>query len=349
MNFRIPKQYVVLSVMMLNLVVFTGCKDQDGLQQKLIGAIGLNPTKFGNGKELKPSDQDKESLINSIQSCPTESKLSGKAYPRGSQQFCSYKDEKGVEVKHGEYRKWYPNGKLQVKSFYADGELEGLYESYYDSGPINKQCSYVHGQEQGLCTDYSKDGKKLSTTTFKEGFKNGPYVKYDKDGKMIERGVFANDLKNGLWEFYDKNGSIKEKGEFKDDFKHGKFIIYNKDGQPSSQGFYSQNEEIGHWIYFGQNGQRKNEGNYVNGKKHGRWVDYDSSGLEVRNTYYDYGKKLDSVKVNVVKNGDGSTKGFGKGDIFGGEPIKARPNNYVRPKKQDNRPAPLEKEGWAPL
>lgn len=349
------KMYIwskVLLTMCCTLCLLAGCKQNDeaGIQQKLIGALGLGSNKVSsNGKSLNPSEEDKEALLNSIQLCPEEAKITGKAYPRGNQQYCAYKDDKGTFVKHGEYRKWHANGKIEIKATYADGELEGEFEKYSETGGLLSKCTYSHGQENGQCTTFSNDGKKLSTTTYREGFKEGPYAKYDKDQNLQERGSYSIDLKNGLWEIYDKKGVIKEKGEYKDDIKHGKFINFNKDGGPASQGFYSHNQEIGHWIYFNKDGQRKTEGNYVDGKKHGRWVDYDSNGVEIRNTFYDYGRKLDSVKVNTNNTGNGAVKGFGKGDIFGGEPVKPRQNSYERPKKRDNRPAPLEKEGWSPM
>ncbi len=336
-------------LLLVTSLFFAACNGQDGLQKQLTEALGLKGPKK-TGTQLLPSKEDKTALSNSIQGCPKDSSLAGRAFPRGNMQYCAYKDEKGLEIKHGEFRRWYSNGKFEAKGQFQDGEIEGLYQTFYETGQIKDQCNYLHGQANGLKTTYSKEGKKLSVETFKSGFKEGLSVKYGRNETILEKGSYSGDLKNGLWELFNKNGVLREKAEFSQDVRHGKNIKYNKKGALLSQGFYSHDKELGHWIYFNNQGLKKTEGNYVDGKKHGRWVDYGRNGEEVRNTFFDYGRKLDSVTVKQNSGAGGQTQGFGKGDIFGEEPIiRPRTNNYERPRQESNRPKPLEKEGWNPL
>lgn len=332
------------------LFLTCSCKDVDGVKSLLSKGLGLSGSKQGS-RNIKPSKEDQDSLDNSIRSCPENTTLTGKAYPRGTYQYCAYKDEKSAEIKHGEYRKWHQSGKMALNCYYVHGELEGPYKSFFDSGEVLETSSYLHGSLNGVSTVFNKDGGKVETSTFVEGLKNGAAAKYNKDGSVLEKGSYKNDLKYGLWEFYTNKGILKEKSEFVDDSRHGKTIKYSRDGQPIHQGYYNRNVEIGHWIYFNAKGFKKQEGNYVNGKKHGRWVDYDGNQQEIRNTFYDYGRKLDSYKA-TNRAGSGGNRSFGKGDILGSEPTYRPPvgQKYRNSGKTPDRPAPLEqKEGWSPL
>ncbi len=305
---------------------------------------------------IKPSKEDIVSEENSINDCPKGTTRAGKGYPRGNKQWCFYKDEDGKEIKHGEFRQWNNNGSIALKCTYADNELEGDLITSYPDGEIKEKTNYVHGRKEGVSTYYNKDGSKKLEANYRQDLLNGLYTEYGRNGAILMKGSFLNDQRNGLWEDYDQRGNLKIKSEYKDGVKHGKAILYNRTGSPSAQGMFSQDTEIGHWIFYNNEGQKKTEGNFVDGKKHGRWVDYNKNSQPIRNTYFDMGRKGESYAISTKVGSDGRVGGFGKGDILGEEPLPVQKNSYStntyeekRSKKRDNKPAPLEKEGWSAL
>jgi len=315
-------------------------------------SLGLSAGK----STIRPSKDDQVSEANSISNCPAKTTRLGKAFPRGTKQWCAYKDDDGTEIRHGEFRQWNTNGSIAVKASYADNELEGDYQSFYPEGEIKENSKFINGRKEGLSINFTRDGTKKSEVNYKNDTLNGLYTEYSRSGSVLTKGTFINDKKNGIWEEYDQKGSLKTKVEYVDGSKHGKAIGYSKNGSPSTQGMFSVDLEIGHWVIFNNQGQKKAEGNFIEGKKHGRWVDYNNNLQPIRNTFYDMGKKGESYSVSTnLANGGG----FGKKDILGEEPLPDRygvdkkdrysSNTQIKAKKRDNKPGPLEKEGWSAM
>lgn len=54
------------------------------------------------------------------------------------------------EVKRG----YYPNGKLEWKRNFVNGQLNGVSKLYYKNGKIRKRENWVNGLRHGLCVEY---------------------------------------------------------------------------------------------------------------------------------------------------------------------------------------------------
>jgi len=344
--------FVVLSA--LTFFSTSGCKDDgQGIQASLLKSLQMPTNKksaAGGDKNISPTSQDRLSQANSIPSCPDDSKLSGQAFPRGIKQGCTYKDKDGVFVKHGEERTWHKNGNLNRQSFYEDGELHGELIEWYPDKTAKSRTLYQHGKRHGQSSQWNNEGKKLIDSTYVNDELNGLYIEYFLNGKPKVKGSYLNDLKSGLWEEYNERGEVSKKAEYKANLKHGKSVDFYPSGSIKSKGSYNKDQPIGHWIYYDKNGIKQSEGNLFEGKRHDRWLEYDKQGQVRRTTYYDMGKKLDSIvhKTSSSINGSGD-KSFGSKDILGAEPpIKSRSVRPKAPKKKE-RPQALKQEGWSPL
>lgn len=344
----------IIQILLILSFISCGKNEQNDFSEKLRKALGVQPLNSSNsspkGKLVTPSSDDLLSQKNSIKACPEDSNLQGKAFPSGKQQWCSYKDKKNIDVRHGEYRIWHNNGKVKIQCFYIDGEIDGQYREWYENGVIKESSTYRGGNRVGKTTIYSKEAKIIEEITYQEDYKQGLYVKYSNFSKPIMKGSFNKDQRHGIWELYDQHGKLKEKLEFQNDIKHGKSEKYNPNGGLLSTGFYDKGIEVGHWSYYDKSGKKTSEGNLINGKRHGKWVEYGNDGLMHRIHYYENGRRTDSIKIHTNQD---QTKGFGSRDILGAEPPIRRnstknqnnSNNY-----RNEKPTPLKKdEGWSPL
>jgi antitoxin component YwqK of YwqJK toxin-antitoxin module len=335
------------------MILIAGCKtDTEGLQETLKKTLQGKPVKppLPGEKRITPSKEDKRALENSISSCPEESKLAGKAFPQGKHQWCAYRDDANEIVKHGEFRQWHPSGALQIKAFYEDNELHGKFLEFYPNGQIKEETSYQHGRKHGKSVQWNKEGKKLREATYHDDLLNGPYVEYLKDEKPRIKGTYHGDIKSGIWEEYDNKGTITRKAEYRNDMKHGRVSEFNNQGKIKAQGFYEKDQQMGHWIYFDNEGIKQSEGNLVAGKKHGRWLEYDKQGAVRRTTYFNEGRKTDTITHrSTQQNPSGGGGSFGSRDILGTEPPVRRRRPVMNPPAKRDRPEPLKQDGWAPL
>jgi len=354
----------------LVLCLTTACKnDGKGLQETLKGAL-LNPVntaptnnKTGSkGSSITPGKSEKLSAQNSISSCPDDARIIGRAFPQGSKQWCAYKADDKTEIMHGEYRKWHSSGDLQILAFYEDGELHGEFIEWYPGKILKEKTSYQNGKRHGKSLTFGKDGSKIKEITFVDDELNGEFAEYQKGGKLKAKGTYIADVKHGNWEEYDSRGNIKFKLQYHSDMKHGRVIEYTSNAKPKAQGFYDKDIPVGHWIYFNKMGAKQSEGNFIAGKKHGRWLEYNLQGQLVRTTYFDDGKKLDSVLARKNQNPEAIKGSFGSTDILGAEPplrdFETRQHSVFNGRMDKNgatrrskpeKPEPLKNEGWAPL
>ncbi len=348
----------ILSIILSLTLLFSAACKNDGadFRETFRKALGVpmgnlaSPMNSQNrSKSVSPSEGDLLSQQNSIPSCPEDSTIVGKAFPAGKSQWCAYKDKKGLEVKHGEFRLWHQNGNIKIITFYQDGEIDGKYREWYDNKKLKELTPYLKGRKHGKSVLLNQDGKILEETNYANNEKNGLYKKFSRFNKPLERGSYSAGLRSGTWEFYDNNGQLKERTEFRSGAKHGKTNKFGRNSQLLASGYYDRDQEIGHWIYFNNKGQKSSEGNLILGKKHGKWIDYNSSGIAIRANYFDNGRRTDSIKLNVSQ--DGTPSSFGSRDILGAEPPR-KPrsySNYQNKKPKNERPRPLTKEGWSPL
>ena len=64
----------------------------------------------------------------------------------------------GEEIKHGECKKYYANGKIEYEGYYKNGVKDGKWITYYNTGRIKVVCHY-------------KDGKMESKETYNDRVK----------------------------------------------------------------------------------------------------------------------------------------------------------------------------------
>lgn len=83
----------------------------------------------------------------------------------------------------GEYKEYYPSGKLKLKGvMIEDGRRQGKWEYYYEDGTKEGECDYVNDK--------------------------GTYYGYYPTGKLQTKGTLEGERKTGTWEIYESDGTL---------------------------------------------------------------------------------------------------------------------------------------------
>jgi antitoxin component YwqK of YwqJK toxin-antitoxin module len=138
-----------------------------------------------------------------------------------------------VGRKHGEYKSFYNNGKLNIHCFYNFGELEGKYVKYCKNGKLNITAKYVNGKKIGWYKQFYSFGEPYRV--FFHPGKVPDKFKYKlvtdkKYKKVIQRYIKTYDKDNRSYykEYFDngklKKSIIKENGRLVD------YVSYDIDG-----------------------------------------------------------------------------------------------------------------------
>ena len=74
--------------------------------------------------------------------------------------------------RHGIFIKWdRASQKVEEKSFFKNGALEGLLTEWHDNGKKSLEQTYKAGERHGLRTEWDETGKKVLSETYKDGKK----------------------------------------------------------------------------------------------------------------------------------------------------------------------------------
>ena len=152
-------------------------------QQSSEDSVGSIRGNFGGDKRLpggKNAQWKKTSL--SVRMPPKLSKArapytkklgGGRAY-----EYTYYKrgEKKHERVRHGLYRRWWPNGKIHYEN------------------------EYRFDKKHGISTNYNKTGKKISVYKYENNIKHGDFKTWDDDGNQVTVGAYKNGKRDGRWE-----------------------------------------------------------------------------------------------------------------------------------------------------
>ena len=248
----------------------------------------------------------------------------------------NYKDGKRV----GTYKKFFPNGELEVKyDFNEEGISDGYYQNYYRSNNLYRQGYLKENERDGPWETYHKNGNLKSSNFYSAEQKQGFSTDYNSVGHPI-RSMYNKDGLGKFMIYYDTAGVAFDtvfqtpgKREVKlkrcadcpdfltvDVFNnqyHGEQAFYYPDGTFEAKGKVFNGSKVGPWKTMHPNGQLASEGSYFNGNRHGEWKYYSEEGELFRRSNYEYGD-LNGLYETFDKDGDIDYKAnYSYGDLNG--------------------------------
>lgn len=97
---------------------------------------------------------------------------------------------KGVE--DGPYKKFYPNGMLEVEGAFLNGERSGLWTSYHPGGNKQSESYYINGVLDGKSVVFYSNGQVWYIGYYTNGKNDGQWIYFDKEGTLVKEVVYQN-------------------------------------------------------------------------------------------------------------------------------------------------------------
>ena len=73
-------------------------------------------------------------------------------------------------IKHGNFKFYYPDGILGNFENWNNGKEEGIWKMFYPNGNIRKEGTYSNGKKIGLWKTFSQSGELYLTEIWDDGF-----------------------------------------------------------------------------------------------------------------------------------------------------------------------------------
>jgi len=143
-----------------------------------------------------------------------------------------YSIDKDSKLKDGQYKKYYPSGKLAVEATYKNDTIVGLRTFYYENGkPQITESHDDHGNFSGDYFTYYENGNKELIGKYEDNMMTGQWKRYYDTGELMEVVMFKENAENGPFVEYYKNGKLKAEGNYLlGNHEHGELKLYNEDG-----------------------------------------------------------------------------------------------------------------------
>jgi antitoxin component YwqK of YwqJK toxin-antitoxin module len=198
-------------------------------------------------------------------------------------------DENGL--KHGFWKKYYPNGNLNYSGFFKDDKPVGTLKRYYESGSLK---AIMNFDSTGTYADtklYYEDGQLAAEGYYYNSLKDSLWKYYSYyEGTIISDEIYKKGIKNGISHKYYPNGNVTEKTGWKDNVRSGVWEQYYEDGSLRIEGSYNHGKLTDNFIVYSPDGSLQIKGHYLEGKRHGRWIFYDEEENANFEVNFIYGK-----------------------------------------------------------
>jgi len=189
-----------------------------------------------------------------------------------------------MNFKDGEYNKYYPNKKINIKCNYNKGAKYGLYTEYWDNGNIKIECEYEKNKLNGFYKEYYVDGQIKILTNYKNNKYEGSYEEYIQNKLNIKCFYKHGCLDGEYIKYYNETDNINFICNYKCDNtdsityleknyinipiceknKHGEYIEFYQSGNIYIKGIYNNNKLCGEYTFYKENGEIIKTINYKN-------------------------------------------------------------------------------------
>jgi antitoxin component YwqK of YwqJK toxin-antitoxin module len=196
----------------------------------------------------------------------------------------------------GEWKLFYPDGKVRAQGKYAYGLREGNWTYFFTNGKTEQSGVYKTDWPTGAWKWYYFNGQLHREEMYRNGKEDGTSIEYDTVGVVINEGEFSAGARNGKWKLT-VNDHIEE-GQYLDGERDGLWVWYYGEGNKMFEGEFQSGIPINRHKYWYVNGQVEMTGKYKGGEMDGRWDYYDTNGFPAMQLDYVEGKV---VRINGQK------------------------------------------------
>ncbi len=166
----------------------------------------------------------------------------------------------------GEFRHYYPEGKLKTISVFDAGGTVARTRSYYRNGKIMAAGNFRNERKDSTWLFYSEiNGALVAEELYVNGLREGVSRTFLLKGGVSEITTWRHGVRDGLWEQYYTGGALKIRCYFKDDEKEGPLEAFDTDGKLMIKGQYRGGRQDGIWTYYNEKGLPEKRETYQNG------------------------------------------------------------------------------------
>jgi antitoxin component YwqK of YwqJK toxin-antitoxin module len=120
---------------------------------------------------------------------------------------------------------------LQQELNYVKGEIVGDFKYYFPSGKIGVEGKYLSNNLEGEVTSYYENGKLYGKRLYDNGLRIGRHTYQYSNGKLKLEQNFINDTLNGLYQSFYPNGILQESFSYYKGETNGTYKYYYENGQ----------------------------------------------------------------------------------------------------------------------
>ncbi len=163
----------------------------------------------------------------------------------------------------GNYKEFFPSGKLKMEGYNRNEVSQGQWKYYYESGELRGIGNFIDGKREGRWVYYHANGQKSSEGNYLNGLRSGNWNYYHENGNVSSQGSMKDDQRNGSWNLYYENGIIKSEGQY----ENGSGVIteYYPSGTILAKGAVINGKKSGLWEFFDESGNKDGEAIYQDG------------------------------------------------------------------------------------
>lgn len=204
--------------------------------------------------------------------------------------------EKGTYINNkadSDVETYFPNGKLKVKGFYADGDKNKTWTYYGYDGKVESITQFKNGNIDGKDSSFG-GGRLASVATYRNDDLNGAYTVFGESGKVAGILYFDFGTLTG-YSYEDKDGHLLPVQTVKNGSAHIQTTYAN--GSKAIDWTYEHNLLHGVQHHYFSNGQMAQEANYDNGNKEGAYKQFNPDGSMLSEYNYHENARQGNCKI----------------------------------------------------
>ena len=112
--------------------------------------------------------------------------------------------------KMGQWKLYFPSGKIRSEITYINGRPKGAYKTYYENGNVEEQGNWALNKQTGSFKRYHENGQVSQQFTFNDSGKRDGVQKYfHENGQLTIEGSWNGGKEDGAIKEYFEDGSVK--------------------------------------------------------------------------------------------------------------------------------------------
>jgi antitoxin component YwqK of YwqJK toxin-antitoxin module len=140
------------------------------------------------------------------------------------------------DILQGEFRYYYPNGKIAQIGNYVQGKIKGKTSIYYPDGKLFSEFSYNNDKINGIRKDFYPSGNTKLIINILDGKPHGAYQTFFPNGKLEQEWNYQHGQAHGRYQYYYESGQIWIEKEYKDNLLWNVSFSYDSAGKSLDKG-----------------------------------------------------------------------------------------------------------------